>query len=204
MALRDDFRTSIRARRASSWSRRGRACCRAFRRSLSDAAHRSLEQLGVEVRLGRGGDGLRRRRRDARRRAHRARAPSSGRAGVWPRRPAHWLGGETDRAGRVKVDADLSVPGHPEIFVHRRHRARARRRRQAPARRRAGRQAAGRLRRPRCCAPGHGRQAPRPVPLSRLRLHGHDRPHGCRGRSGRLKLDGTWPGCCGASCTSRS
>jgi NADH dehydrogenase len=28
-----------------------------------------------------------------------------------------WLGAETDRAGRVIVDADLSVPGRPEIFV---------------------------------------------------------------------------------------
>jgi NADH dehydrogenase len=28
-----------------------------------------------------------------------------------------WLGAETDRAGRVKVTPDLSVPGHPDIFV---------------------------------------------------------------------------------------
>jgi NADH dehydrogenase len=28
-----------------------------------------------------------------------------------------WLGAETDRAGRVKVSPDLSVPGHPDIFV---------------------------------------------------------------------------------------
>ncbi|GAA0706753.1 NAD(P)/FAD-dependent oxidoreductase [Dokdonella soli] len=27
------------------------------------------------------------------------------------------LGAERDRAGRVKVEADLSVPGHPEVFV---------------------------------------------------------------------------------------
>jgi NADH dehydrogenase len=30
---------------------------------------------------------------------------------------AEWLGAESDRAGRVKVKADLSVPGHPDIFV---------------------------------------------------------------------------------------
>jgi NADH dehydrogenase len=30
---------------------------------------------------------------------------------------AEWLDGESDRAGRVKVKADLSVPGHPNIFV---------------------------------------------------------------------------------------
>jgi NADH:ubiquinone reductase (H+-translocating) len=28
-----------------------------------------------------------------------------------------WLGAETDRAGRVKVRADLSVPGRPDVFV---------------------------------------------------------------------------------------
>ncbi|MDH3475328.1 MAG: FAD-dependent oxidoreductase, partial [Rhodospirillales bacterium] len=28
-----------------------------------------------------------------------------------------WLGAEVDRAGRVKIGADLSVPGHPETFV---------------------------------------------------------------------------------------
>ncbi len=28
-----------------------------------------------------------------------------------------WLGTETDRMGRIKVSDDLSVPGHPEIFV---------------------------------------------------------------------------------------
>ena len=28
-----------------------------------------------------------------------------------------WLKAETDRAGRVRVQPDLTVPGHPEIFV---------------------------------------------------------------------------------------
>ena len=28
-----------------------------------------------------------------------------------------WLGAEVDRAGRVKVASDLSVPGHPNVFV---------------------------------------------------------------------------------------
>jgi NADH:quinone reductase (non-electrogenic) len=30
---------------------------------------------------------------------------------------AHWLNAEADRAGRVKVNPDLSVPGYPDIFV---------------------------------------------------------------------------------------
>jgi NADH dehydrogenase len=30
---------------------------------------------------------------------------------------AKWLGAVADRAGRAKVNPDLSVPGHPDIFV---------------------------------------------------------------------------------------
>jgi len=38
-------------------------------------------------------------------------------AGVAPSPAGKWLAVETDRAGRVKVQGDLTVPGHPEIFV---------------------------------------------------------------------------------------
>ena len=38
-------------------------------------------------------------------------------AGVQASPVAKWLGAEADRAGRIKVAPDLSVPGHPEIFV---------------------------------------------------------------------------------------
>src|SRR5439155_638126 len=38
-------------------------------------------------------------------------------AGVTPSPAGKWLGAETDRAGRVRVKSDLSVPGNPEIFV---------------------------------------------------------------------------------------
>jgi len=38
-------------------------------------------------------------------------------AGVAASPAGAWLGTETDRAGRVKVDSDVSVPGHPAIFV---------------------------------------------------------------------------------------
>ena len=38
-------------------------------------------------------------------------------AGVTASPAAQWLGAEADRAGRVKVNADLSVPGYPDIFV---------------------------------------------------------------------------------------
>lgn len=38
-------------------------------------------------------------------------------AGVLASPAGQWLGAETDRAGRVKVAPDLSLPGHPNIFV---------------------------------------------------------------------------------------
>ena len=38
-------------------------------------------------------------------------------AGVAPSPAGKWLGAPTDRAGRVRVQPDLRVPGQPEIFV---------------------------------------------------------------------------------------
>lgn len=38
-------------------------------------------------------------------------------AGVTASPAARWLGAEADRAGRVKVAPDLSVPEHPDVFV---------------------------------------------------------------------------------------
>lgn len=38
-------------------------------------------------------------------------------AGVKASPAGQWLGAQTDRAGRVPVGPDLTVPGHPEIFV---------------------------------------------------------------------------------------
>ena len=38
-------------------------------------------------------------------------------AGVMASPAGRWLGADIDRAGRVKVRADLSVPGHPDVFV---------------------------------------------------------------------------------------
>lgn len=84
---------------------------------LSRSARRQLETLGVEVLTGamveeidRGGvtltDG---RRVDA--------GLVLWAAGVQASRLGGMLGVETDRTGRVSVDADLSLPGHPEVFV---------------------------------------------------------------------------------------
>ncbi len=38
-------------------------------------------------------------------------------AGVAASPAGEWLSAETDRAGRVKVGSDVTVPGHPDIFV---------------------------------------------------------------------------------------
>ncbi|TMD62469.1 MAG: NAD(P)/FAD-dependent oxidoreductase [Chloroflexi bacterium] len=38
-------------------------------------------------------------------------------AGVEASSAGKWIGAETDRAGRAKVNSDLSAPGHPNIFV---------------------------------------------------------------------------------------
>jgi NADH:ubiquinone reductase (H+-translocating) len=87
-----------------------------FAPELSRAALNRLGKLGVEVMLGKAvelidGEGV---------------IVSGERiasktviwtAGVAPSPAGKWLNVETDRAGRVKVRHDLSVPDHPEVFV---------------------------------------------------------------------------------------
>ena len=87
-----------------------------FSEDLSEAAKQRLEKLGVEVRLGHSVDCI-----DAdgitvagERIASRTVIWT---AGVAPSPAGKWLKVETDRAGRVRVQKDVSVPGHPEIFV---------------------------------------------------------------------------------------
>ena len=38
-------------------------------------------------------------------------------AGVEPSPTGHWLRVPMNRAGRVRVQPDLTIPGHPEVFV---------------------------------------------------------------------------------------
>ncbi|MDB6065547.1 MAG: pyridine nucleotide-disulfide oxidoreductase [Pedosphaera sp.] len=87
-----------------------------FAEDLSDAARKRLEKLGVEVRLGHGVDQI-----DAEGVIVAGERIASKTviwtAGVAPSPAGKWLAVETDRAGRVKVQPDLSVPGHPEVFV---------------------------------------------------------------------------------------
>jgi len=87
-----------------------------FAESLSVAAQARLEGLGVELKLGHAVDHI---DEDGvivagERIASKAVIWT---AGVTPSPAGKWLAVETDRAGRVKVQPDLTVPGHPEILV---------------------------------------------------------------------------------------
>ncbi|WP_407167309.1 NAD(P)/FAD-dependent oxidoreductase [Bradyrhizobium sp. ORS 111] len=87
-----------------------------FPEDLSAYAQRSLESLGVEVILGQavtecsadgvvyGGNTL-------------AARTIVWAAGVRASRAAEWLNAPADRAYRLQVEPDLTVPGHPEIFA---------------------------------------------------------------------------------------
>src|SRR6266404_2278797 len=87
-----------------------------FSENLSKAAKQRLETLGVEVRLGHSVDQI-----DADGVVVGGeRIPSKTviwTAGVAPSPAGKWLNVETDRAGRVRIQKDLTVHGHPEIFV---------------------------------------------------------------------------------------
>ncbi|MGA8413573.1 MAG: NAD(P)/FAD-dependent oxidoreductase, partial [Xanthobacteraceae bacterium] len=87
-----------------------------FDPSLSAAAQQSLEKLGVEVRLGNSvtemdatsvSIGSERIDTDT----------SIWAAGVMASAAGRWLETETDRAGRVMVNSDLTLPGHPNVFI---------------------------------------------------------------------------------------
>src|SRR5215831_8209922 len=95
---------------------RGKRVLATFWEELSEAAKRRLEELGVEVRLGQGVD-----------RVDEEGVIAAGEriasktviwtAGVTPSPAGKWLGVETDHSGRVRIQKDLTVPGHPEIMV---------------------------------------------------------------------------------------
>ncbi|WP_114947433.1 NAD(P)/FAD-dependent oxidoreductase [Microvirga calopogonii] len=87
-----------------------------FPEDLSAYAHRALESMGVEVRTlarvtdcDKAGVDLEGTRIQA--------GTIIWAAGVVASPAAEWLGAERDRAGRVKVEPDLTIPGRPEIFV---------------------------------------------------------------------------------------
>ena len=114
--LRHDFRHIDPRRSRIILIEAGPRLLPTFPKALSDYATRSLRTMGVEVELDRKVIGC-----DAQ-----GVSFDGGRieaatviwaAGVVASPAAKWIGAETDRAGRIKVNADLTVPGHPEIFA---------------------------------------------------------------------------------------
>jgi NADH dehydrogenase FAD-containing subunit len=115
VALRHDFRNIDPREAQIVLVEAGPRVLPAFPPKLSEAAHKSLERLGVEVALGTpvsecdedgvtiGGDRL-------------EAATIVWAAGVAASSAAKWLGVEKDRVGRVVVGPELTLPGHPEIF----------------------------------------------------------------------------------------
>jgi NADH dehydrogenase len=87
-----------------------------FPEALAAAARRHLEEMGVEIRVGKpvervdpdgvfvGGERI-------------AAATVLWTAGVVPSPAGRWLAAPVDRQGRVLVEKDLSLPNHPEVFV---------------------------------------------------------------------------------------
>jgi NADH dehydrogenase len=87
-----------------------------FSEVLSQAAKHRLEELGVEVLVGKRVDQI-----DAEGITVAGERIGSKTviwtAGVAPSPAGKWLNAEMDHAGRVRIQNDLTVPGHPEIFV---------------------------------------------------------------------------------------
>lgn len=114
--LPDDFRNIDTRKARVVLVEAGSRVLSNFPEDLSAYAQRSLEKLGVEVALGRAvsecsaegviyGD---------------TRLPARTiiwAAGVRASPAAEWLGVAADRAGRLQVNPDLTVPGHPDIFA---------------------------------------------------------------------------------------
>jgi NADH dehydrogenase len=114
--VRQDFRNFDPRRARVILLERGERILEQYPKDLSAKAQRALEQLGVEVQTGKGASDI---------------TPDhvvSGTetiatyttlwaAGVAASPLGVQLGVEVDRLGRVPVEPDLSVPGHPEVFV---------------------------------------------------------------------------------------
>jgi NADH dehydrogenase len=116
ITLRDDFRAIDPGSTRVVLIEMGPRLLSSFRDSLSEYARRALEKLGVEVHLN-----------------TRVTAVSAGEvrigeetlraetilwaAGVLASPAARWLGVDADRAGRIKVNPDLTVPGSPDILA---------------------------------------------------------------------------------------
>ena len=115
-ALARDFRTIDPRSARIILVEAGSRVLPAFSETLATYAHRALERMGVAVRCD-----------TPVQEVHPGGVIAGGItipsetviwcAGVKAQPVGSWLGAETDRGGRVKVAADLSVPGAPNVFV---------------------------------------------------------------------------------------
>jgi NADH dehydrogenase len=115
-ALADEFRVIDPTQAHIMLIEAGPRLLPAFPPDLAEHARKALAKLGVDVQLGRpveqcDGNGI---TYGGERLAARTIVWA---AGVQASPAAKWLGADKDRAGRVVVAKDLSVPGHPDIFV---------------------------------------------------------------------------------------
>ena len=115
-ALRSDFRRIDPAAAHIVLVEAGPRILPTFPERLSDYARQSLTRMGVEVRTSamvtdchEHGVSLKDGSIEA--------DTVVWAAGVTASPAARWIGAAADKAGRIKVAADLGVPGHPEIFA---------------------------------------------------------------------------------------
>jgi len=94
----------------------GTSVLAAYPEDLRESAKRQLERLGVEVRLNSAVSDVRLGEIHIGKEIMHATLVLWA-AGVSASPLGHALGGPVDRAGRVLVEPDLSLPGHPEVFV---------------------------------------------------------------------------------------
>ena len=116
MALAEDFRHINPGSAHILLFEAGPRILPTYPESLSENARRHLEQLGVEVHTN-----ARVERVDEHgvvvNGKHIASSTVLWTAGVVASPAGKWLGVDVDRAGRIKVNPDLSVPGHPNVFA---------------------------------------------------------------------------------------
>ena len=114
--LREDFRAIRQESARVLLLEAGDRVLPAFREELSDYALRALQRLGVEVVLNHPVTEI-----TADSVTYGEQTVTAGTilwgAGVEASPAAKWLGAEADKAGRIKVLEDFSVPGSPEIFA---------------------------------------------------------------------------------------
>lgn len=88
----------------------------AFSEKLSEAARLRLIELGVDIRLGQAVQSIDEKGVVVGEERIFSKTVIWG-AGVAPSPAGKWLGSAIDRAGRVRIQADLTIAQHPEIFV---------------------------------------------------------------------------------------